>query len=1116
MSELADIDHRLRALDEHGSTLMVEAAAGTGKTSLIAGRITLLLAGGVPPSAIAAITFGEQAAAELADRVRRYVADALDGDLPAVLADARPDGLALDEASSLRAAAVRLDELTTTTIHGFCQAMIAGYAIEAGIDPGARVMDAEAAATVLDEVFSGWFRERMTGETAPGDPIAVLSRDDPGRVVGTLLALTKFRIRHRSARPPSADLTGRPDLDLADAVRDYRHWLSSVEPEPATDVMLAQIEELAGFFVGSFEKTPGFGDLWRLAHPPRIKCMRWNSHELRPPRTEVEWKKAAGTAGAARHAASLACFEAVDAALRRLLGCIASAVVETLSDELDGVVAAYGSRKREAALLDFDDLLDLALRMLREHEPVRSALASRYRHVAVDEFQDTDPIQCGILFRLAALNPTNDWRESVPRPGSLFLVGDPKQAIYRFRGADFDTYAAARDCVARAQPDGLLHVTANFRSRPGILGHVNRCFRGPLSRSMGRAYVELGATIGDESHGLPCIARLTVRTPPDAKARDLREAEAEAVAATCAMLLERLLLPDGAVTRPLVAGDIALLTPGGSELWIYEQALQRAGLPIVSYAGKGFFRRQETQDLVALARVLADPGDGLAFGALMRGPLVGLTDEAILDIAMALPPASGRLARFDLRTAPEHIQDPVARSVLVALQSLREKACSTTPGQLLSEAVERLDVRALLWAREPHRAAAAVANVDAFIESARHYGVRGLRRFAADMTTDWRAMASRNEGVADTNRDAIAIVSVHSAKGLEWPVVIPINTSSEFKSRERFVHRASDDSLHWLLGDVVPPGLAAVVEEEREAEARERERLWYVACTRAKELLVLPSIAGAAKTSWARVVDLAQPDLPELELSHLHVTSRRGSPDPTNDESAAAFAAGDELVASVSAPLDWLRPSHGDQDRNPTTELHSEEDGPALSGTGLVLGPGRVRGLVLHKLLEEMLSRELDQATAAVECRAAELLRQLLPVPSEASIAPNPAEMASTALAATRLPGVAAIWRDLVPEVTVFGEVVAQGAVRPLLGRADAVVPNGGGGIALVVDWKSDVAPDGNDIRTHEEQLALYLSATGAPRGALVYLTSGIVRWVVRPNGVIQPGVLGFDEPARS
>ncbi len=1000
----------------------------------------------------------------------------------------------------MRAACNHLDELTTTTIHGFCQAMIAGYAVEAGIDPGAQVIDAEAADTVLDEVFSEWFRDRMSGEAASGDPIAVLSRDNPGRVVGTLRDLTKLRIRYRSARPPAADLTGRPDLDLLDAVQGYRRWLSSVEPEPATNGILDQLEELADFYADSFAEPPGFEDLWRLGHPPRIGCMRWNSHELVPPRTEGAWKRAARDAGPTRHAESLARFDAVDAALRRMFGGVASALTERLSSELDGVVAAYGARKRDMALLDFDDLLNLALRMLRDHEPVRLALASRYRYVAVDEFQDTDPIQCGILFRLAALHPLDDWRTSAPRPGSLFLVGDPKQAIYRFRGADFDTYAAARDCVARAQPDGLLHVTANFRSRPGILGHVNRCFSGPLSRSMRRAYVELSPTLGDPNHGLPCIAKLTVRAPPDAKAQDLREAEAEGVAAACAALLERLSLPDGdGEVRPLAAGDIALLTPGASDLWIYEQALRRAGLPIVSHAGKGFFRRQETQDLVALARVLADPGDGLAFGALMRGPLVGLTDEALLDIAMALPFERGGPARFDLRTAPDHVDDPTARRALVSLQSLRRKVRSTTPGQLLSEAVERLDVRAILCAREPHRAPAALANVDTFVERARRYGVRGLRRFADDMTTDWRAMTSRKEGIADTDRDAIAIMSVHGAKGLEWPVVIPINTASEFRPRDRFIHRASDDSLHWLLGDVVPPGLAAAVEEEREGQARERERLWYVACTRAKDLLVLPLIPGAVKASWARVLDLAHQDLPELGLSHLAETPRRDVHEVSNSESAAAFAAGDELVSAASAKLEWLRPSDHDRDRAPISELPFDEDRAGLPEARLVVGSGRVRGLVLHKLLEEMLVGELDQTRAAVECRAVELLQQLLHVAPDGSGAPEPAEMAKTALDATLLPEVAAIWPHLVPEMTVFGQIISDGIWRPLSGRADAVLLDEGR-VGLVIDWKSDVAPNDDDILTHERQLGLYLAATGATRGALVYLTPGMVRWLKRSD----------------
>ena len=372
------------------------------------------------------------------------------------------------------------------------------------------------------------------------------------------------------------------------------------------------------------------------------------------------------------------------------------------------------------------------------------------------------------------------------------------------------------------------------------------------------------------------------------------------------------------------------------------------------------------------------------------------------------------------------------------------------------------------------------------------------------MTTDWRSKASRKEGITDADRDAIAIVSVHGAKGLEWPVVIPINTASEFRPRDRFMHRASDDSLHWLLGDVVPPGLKAAVEEEREGQARERERLWYVACTRARDLLVLPCIPGAVAASWARVVDLAHQDLPELGFDHLARMPRQGGPGYSNSESAAVFKAGDELISAVSETLDWLRPSDGDQDRAPIAKLQSDDDRAGLPETRLVLGAGRVRGRVLHKLLEEMLVGELDQASAALERRAAELLEQLAPAVPEMSAAPDAAEMAKTALATTLLPEIKAIWPRLVPEVTVFGEVISDGIGRPLSGRSDAILLEEGR-IDLVIDWKSDVAPNGDDILTHERQLGLYLAATGAARGALVYLTQGVVRWLNRPEGASVP-----------
>jgi CRISPR-associated exonuclease Cas4 len=191
-------------------------------------------------------------------------------------------------------------------------------------------------------------------------------------------------------------------------------------------------------------------------------------------------------------------------------------------------------------------------------------------------------------------------------------------------------------------------------------------------------------------------------------------------------------------------------------------------------------RRQETQDVLALLRVLADSSDVLAFGALMRGPLVGLSEQELLDITAALPLGeAGQATYFTVRTDPALVQHPLANSILQDLQSLRKLAPITTPSLILATAIERLNARIIMAARHKNRNARALANLDALIERARHYGVAGLRAFVHDLQADWERRVRVPEGRIDAAEDAIEIVTIHSAKGLEWPVVIPINSTTE-------------------------------------------------------------------------------------------------------------------------------------------------------------------------------------------------------------------------------------------------------------------------------------------------------------------------------------------------
>ncbi|MBN9532177.1 MAG: UvrD-helicase domain-containing protein [Alphaproteobacteria bacterium] len=1096
---LADGPARLRILTDLDATLLVEAAAGTGKTALMAGRLTMLLARGAEPGAIAAITFTELAASGLAARVQRYVDELLVGRVPQPLRLALPNGLDADQRRALSGAAAKLDELTTATIHAFCQTIISSYAVEADIDPGARILDAVQAAAAFDSVFEQWLKRRLKAPERPGDAIATLSRDDPRRIVETLQELARFRLRYRGARALPAEIGDRPDIDLVDAVADFRRWISSQPVEPKTLELVGELETLANFYAGSFDPPPDIATLWRLAHPPRLVCMRRHSFDLLMPRRKSAWERVAGKErGASLNEEATACFERVNRCYRTVLGRFATALVAQLSAELDEVLDDYAAFKRAAAVLDFDDLLEKARALVRQHDDVRRALGERYRHIFVDEFQDTDPVQTEILFGIAVEDRADRWQDSVLRAGALFMVGDPKQAIYRFRGADIGSYAQARAVVERQLPENIVQVTANFRSRPDILAHINRCFARPLSGDGQPGYVPLTPTLDGPDHGLPCAARITVDVPPDSRPAQIRDAEAEAVADLCTRLIGNLLIrdEDGAIV-PLTAGGIALLAPTGAELWRYERALEQRGLPIASQAGKSLFRRQEVQDLLALARVLADAGDTLAFGALLRGPLVGLTEEELLDITAALPQHPNHTdapQRFSLLTDVDHVAHPLARRTLAILQDLRRRVRATTPALLLAEGVERLAVRPTLAAREGDRSARAAANVEAFLERARPYGVRGLKKFVRDLAREWRVGVPHNEGRVDAEGDAIEIITIHSAKGLEWPVVIPINTGTLLRSREAFVYRADDETLHWLIGEVVPPELLRALESEDDSLARERERLWYVACTRARELLIVPELPQAEQRSWARIVDLAHRDLPQLVLSHLTPAVRMIEVEPPNAQTQELFGAECAAIGAAATPLRWLRPSDHDPDRVPVGEAIAIEPGDAPE-TELPVGAGRVRGLILHKLMEEILTGELDEEASVVAARGRVLMTQLIIDADNGAQLPDPAEIAATVSRTLALPEIVALRPGLAPEWPIYAMLSGPPEATALAGRIDAIVRQDGQPI-VVLDWKSDVAPSEQDMRDHAAQLSDYLLATGAPRGAVVYMTNGVIRWV--------------------
>lgn len=1092
---LVDQGNRVRAMTDFTSVLLVEAAAGTGKTSLMAGRVAMMLAAGFPPGDIAAITFTDLAASQLSGRIKKTVDALLAGEIPNSIKPALPTGHLTDtQHAALAAAAPRLDELTATTIHGFCQAIIHSHGVQAGLDPGARIVDETVAEAMFRGELSAWFSRRLAEAAIEDDPIVVLAETIPLKVVGLIHELAKLRREHPEASPIPPSQGARPDIVFVQAVDDFYRWQTSIDNDNCVRAIAHELRRLSARYEHVFDSTPDFATLWRLCDAGSCRLFE-KGLQLKP---YVDATEGFGAyPGESASDAATGRYQIVVDAWNELIGHVASSLVCILSSSLDLLLEGYQARKRAAAVLDFDDLLLHVRFLINEHEEVRRAIGQRYKYILVDEFQDTDRVQCEILFSIAATDDRLErWEDRRLRPGSLFLVGDPKQAIYRFRGADIEIYELCRQLVGSQEGGAVIDVTANFRSQSAVIRHVNACFETVFAKAGQPRYVPLAPTVPNESYPIPCVTRFTVQVATEGRiyADNFRDTEAETVAEICSRLIGNVMIrrADNSIS-PLQPGDIALLSPGHRDLWRYERALEQRNLAVSSQAGQSLMRRQETQDLLALLRVLADSSDTLAFGALMRGPLVGLSDQDLLDITAGLSETDGRPSFFSVRTDPSAVNHSVAKEILACLRDLRGRAAVTTPSLILAEAIERLNVRVIMASRYRNRNARALANLDALIERARGYGVAGLRAFVRDLQADWEGNVRAPEGRIDAAEHAIEIVTIHKAKGLEWPVVIPINSTTELYRADKFVHRQSDNTLHWMIGGVAPPDLAAARTEENREDANQRERIWYVACTRARDLLVLPHIPQAGKSSWFSSINLQQEKLPELDVSNFPASKGLQAAAHANEQSITTFAAEREKLNESAPPIVWRRPSDHDPDRL-SDSIDTVVVADLLAGQMEVVGGGALRGIILHKLMEELLTGELEDQERIAISRAEELLAQLQSDTKENQPRPNPSEMARCALRTLNLPAVAEIRPFLVPEVTVWNS--GKGVL--VAGRADALAISEGR-VEIAIDWKSDVNPSAEIRKRYADQLRDYLQATGAKRGMLVFLSRGEITWVANP-----------------
>lgn len=1139
-SSLPDSAARLAALTDHDRTLLVEAGAGSGKTALMAGRVALLIAAGVAPAEIVAITFTEAAAAELQERIEHFVRSLLDGKVPIELCEALPQGPSATQRQNLQQGGSALDEITCTTIHGFCQQLIKPYPVETGLDPGAAIIDPAAAELAYQDLMHAWLSARfgrdrgaqglgrlpaMAGAGGEEDFFTELLLKEPDGALDLIEKTAKFLKAHRAARAPVPTVDNATFLRLSEAVSACSAWYNECTlTECTTAEFIDDIAPMADLARrAAYEPLTGRRIAELLFHKAPQACKKKDSAFKQWGR-KGKWKAVARAAGQSAPAGErinaegekhyLACGEAY----QQFCTGLGALAFQRFVKEFDALQDLYRDYKRMAALLDFDDLLHHACKLLKTNEPVRQALARRYPRILVDEFQDTDPVQAEILWHLAGEGGSQvPWQQRRLRPGALFLVGDPKQAIYRFRGADVSTYLSAKQALLSQDPNAVVEISTNFRSQEQVLEFVNHHFAPLLDSTHGQPGFTALAAVRSSPNG-PAVAALEI--PLDDEPRnDKGELPANAVrrkeAAVVAELVTRLIgaYPvfdkDLKVFRQARAGDIALLAPSGTSLWIYERELETRNIAIATQAGKGFFRRQEVQDLIAVARTIADRRDTLALGALLRGPLVGLTEEQIADEIDALQAVTGKARPLHLWTDASLVRNPLLKQPLMVLQNLARKARRTTPYQLLSEAVEELQVRPMLKARHMRGAERALANVELVLEMARAYNVRGIADFARALWDRWQDSDAQTEGRPDAEAQAVSIITMHSAKGLEWPIVIPINSMTELWSEMQFLYRRSDDSVHFKVLGYPSQEYESVLQEEEEELCRERVRLWYVALTRARDLLLLPSQSERKDNDWFSLLGLDPQTLPIFDADQFKGSSVQQSQSSVpNVQDLMTWQHEAAAIDAAQLHIQWHQPSRHEGAASVQAEdqvfagTEAFIEGPLAKESGIdpehpAIQGGRQRGIIMHKLIEEVLTGETEEEGRALEERAAELLAQLgLTDEQDPALGSSSKEMAAAVYRALHLPDIAALRSRLLPELPVYAKSSVDRTVTLTAGIADAAVIDDMGRIDTVIDWKSDVDPTPKQIQVYRGQVRDYLAASGARLGLIVFLTPGRIERV--------------------
>jgi len=1010
---------RARAATDFATNLVVSAGAGTGKTTLLVERILSAIGSGTATlPTIAAITFTDKAAGELRHRLAsglRALGDLARGGPAESAPSAATNAFAwLTETAREASAAIEtrvaeaessLDRATVTTIHGFCSEILRAYPLASGLPPGfvadrglagRRLAALEWTPFLADELGPNGSRAELWERVLAAFGLADL--EDIARVLaGGAISETAVAAKHKAI-----DLTavlGGEASRLADELRAAVDGTAGLTDAPRA--WLEQAERALRAFANEGAEA--------------ARALIETSPRLSGAMPSVRTKKVADVAASR--------LESIAGRARPLLrgfSIFDGRVEADLFEALLPFARRLRARQTRSGLVDFDGLLVRARDLLRDHLDVRAALKRRFAMILVDEFQDTDPIQYEIVFLLAETpeGRATDAYDTKLAPGSLFIVGDAKQSIYRFRGADFAAYRRAVLHVLR-QGGVELSLTSNFRSTPSVLRAVNALFAPPRSSLwVPSEYLPPYEPIQPEralDDAGDAVEVWTTSASASAPAAERRRAEGSALAAEIHAI--------AGPGRAFRFDDVLVLFRGFTDLSPYLRALREAAVPFVVSGGRTFFERTEIVQAMAVLRAVADPEDPVALLAYRRSPAGGVPDtELAADAAGApTPPA---LAAADLRLAA--LRDEARHlPVDAAVRHVLEASGLVTLSGLAFEAAQR------------------VANLEKLSLAASELARDGRRTLLETLDALEEGFESDEEGdspLADADRDAVRVMSIHKAKGLEAPVVILADTAAGRSPRR--TRGFSARMARWDAGEFVrldgpsfknAAAVAASLDDARHDDA-EDVRLLYVALTRARDRLFVFG-GGTGRSAWTEALAAWNEGVTHRALSDA-ASKRRVEAAPTVG-APAAVARFHTAVAAAAASADA-----------PVAAPSDAGDGGAVGAVEGALPPDRARaaGRIVHARLAGLKIPEGGPGGDEAE----RILRSF----------------ADSTLAA-RLAAVQVLGRE-VPLLFLDREARWHGAIDLIYRDTDGAV--------VVADFKTDTTIDGA-IERHGEQLRIYLRA---------------------------------------